>query len=49
MSHNANGYEEDMNPDLIDGRTDPRESWGKRNAQLALRAEAIVHSLDLSA
>jgi hypothetical protein len=47
MSHNATGYDEDMNPDRIDGRHDPRpESWAQNNARLALRAEAIVHELD---
>jgi hypothetical protein len=48
MSHNATGYEEDMNPDLIDGIHDPRDQWSSRNAKLALRAEAIVHRLDPS-
>jgi beta-galactosidase/beta-glucuronidase len=48
MSHNATGYDEDMNPDLIDGIHDPRERWGRNYAQLALRAEAIVKSLDPS-
>jgi hypothetical protein len=46
MSHNATGYSEDMSPDLMDGVADPRESWGRRNAQLALRAEAIVKAMD---
>jgi beta-galactosidase/beta-glucuronidase len=47
MSHNATGYDEDMNPDLIDGRRDPRrDSWSLNNAKLALRAEGIVKSLD---
>lgn len=46
MSHNATGYEEDMNPDLIDGRRDVRDTWSARNAKLALRAEAIVQRLD---
>lgn len=47
MSHNATGYDEDMNPDLIDGIRDPREdSWSRNNAKLALRAEAIVRGLD---
>lgn len=46
MSHNGTGYEEDMNPDLIDGLHDPREGWSKNNARLALRAEAIVKALD---
>ncbi|MBI4660195.1 MAG: hypothetical protein HY735_15250 [Verrucomicrobia bacterium] len=46
MSHNATGYSEDMNPDLIDGLRDPRDTWSSRNAKLALRAEAIVERLD---
>jgi hypothetical protein len=46
MSHNATGYNEDMNPDLIDGIRDPRDTWSKNNSQLALRAEAIVKRLD---
>ena len=47
MSHNATGYDEDMNPDLIDGIKDPRtDSWSSNNAKLALRAEAIVKQLD---
>jgi hypothetical protein len=46
MSHNATGYDEDMNPDLIDGITDPREAWSRNNAKLALHAEAIVKALD---
>ena len=46
MSHNATGYDEDMNPDLIDGIHDARDQWGQRNAAQALRAEAIVKSLD---
>jgi hypothetical protein len=47
MSHNATGYDEDMNPDRIDGLEDPRsEPWSRNTAQLALRAEAIVRALD---
>ena len=46
MSHNATGYSEDMNPDLIDGVKDPRDKWSLNNSKLALRAEAIVKSLD---
>jgi hypothetical protein len=47
MSHNATGYDQDMNPDLIDGVTDPRkDAWSTNNAQKALRAEAIVRALD---
>jgi beta-galactosidase len=43
MSHNATGYDEDMNPDQIDGLKDPRtDSWSQNGAKLALRAEAIV-------
>ena len=48
MSHNATGYEEDMNPDLIDGIHDPRDNWSSKNAKLALRAEAIVQRFDAS-
>jgi beta-galactosidase len=49
MSHNATGYDEDMNPDQIDGIRDPRtDNWSRNNAQLALRAEAIVKGLDPS-
>ena len=48
MSHNATGYDEDMNPDLIDGMQDPRDNWSANNAKLALRAEAIVQRLDPS-
>ncbi len=47
MSHNATGYNEDMNPDMIDGLKDPRDSpWSQNNSKLALRAEAIVKRLD---
>ncbi len=47
MSHNATGYDEDMNPDQIDGLKDPRtDSWSQNNAKLALRAEAIVKKYD---
>ena len=45
-SHNATGYGEDMNPDKIDGLTDERDEWSKRNAAKALRAEGILHALD---
>jgi beta-galactosidase len=48
MSHNATGYSEDMNPDMIDGLQDPRDQWARNNAKLALRAEAIVKRLDPS-
>jgi beta-galactosidase len=47
MSHNATGYGEDMNPDLIDGAKDYHDdNWSRNNAALALRAEAIVKGLD---
>jgi hypothetical protein len=47
MSHNATGYDEDMNPDLIDGLHDPRDdAWSRNSANLARRAEAIVSALD---
>src|SRR5439155_20029210 len=48
MSHNATGYNEDMNPDLIDGIHDPRDTWALKNSRLALRAEAIVQRFDPS-
>lgn len=48
MSHNATGYHEDMNPDMIDGRQEARDAWALRNSQLALRGEAIVNKLDPS-
>jgi hypothetical protein len=46
MSHNATGYNEDVNPLMIDGLSDPRDQWAARNAALALRCEAIVKRLD---
>ena len=46
MSHNATGYSEDMNPDMIDGLQRPHNPWSDRNAARALRAETIVKSLD---
>ncbi len=48
MSHNATGYNEDMNPDLIDGIYNERNEWAMNNVRRALRAEAIVHRLDPS-
>ncbi len=45
-SHNATGYSEDMNPNMIDGIHEPRDDWSFNNARLALRAEAIIRSLD---
>ena len=44
-SHNACGYADDMNPDLIDGLVD-RSAWSRgRNLSEALRAEAIIKRL----
>ena len=46
MSHNATGYVEALNPDMIDGIQDPRQPWAKQRVKTALRAEAIVHGMD---
>jgi hypothetical protein len=47
MSHNETGYNEDTNPQMIDGLSDPRgDGWAGNNARLALRCEAIVKRLD---
>ena len=46
MSHNATGYNEDMNPDMIDGLQEARDTWALKNSAMALRAEAIVRRLD---
>lgn len=48
MSHNATGYNEDMNPDMIDGIQNPRDTWSLRNSKRASRTAAIVASLDPS-
>ncbi|MBN1675079.1 MAG: hypothetical protein JXR37_28820 [Kiritimatiellae bacterium] len=46
-SHNATGYEEDMDPLGIDGIVCKRGSWGdKVSAGPALRAQAIINRLD---
>ncbi|MCJ7543535.1 MAG: hypothetical protein MUP47_03045, partial [Phycisphaerae bacterium] len=37
-----------MNPDMIDGIQDARDTWALRNAAVALRAEEIVKRLDPS-
>jgi len=47
-SHNSTGYSEDMNPDMIDGIQNPRDSGALRNASRALRAEEIIRQLDPS-
>jgi beta-galactosidase/beta-glucuronidase len=46
MSHNSTGYDEDMNPDLIDGIHSVRGKWSDNNVKRALQAEAIVARLD---
>ena len=46
MSHNATGYDEDMNPDLIDGIHSVRNQWSGNNVKGALAAEAIVARRD---
>jgi hypothetical protein len=48
MSHNATGYSEDMNPDMIDGIHNPRDTWSLRNSKRAERAAVIVEALDSS-
>jgi len=47
-SHNATGYNEDMNPDLIDGIYNERSEWAMNNVRRAVRAEAIIQRLDPS-
>jgi beta-galactosidase len=47
-SHNATGYGEDMNPDMIDGIHDKRDRWAINNMKKALRAESIIKQLDPS-
>jgi beta-galactosidase len=46
MSHNATGYTDDMNPDMIDGLSRTDSQWSQNNVRKALRAEAIVSALD---
>ncbi|MCL2744908.1 MAG: hypothetical protein FWE67_13770, partial [Planctomycetaceae bacterium] len=48
MSHNSTGYNEDMNPFLMDGIAAPRSRWAKTNLEKASQAEAIVKKLDPS-
>jgi len=45
-SHNATGYNEDMNPDMMDGLYDKRDRWALNNMKKALRAESIIKRLD---
>ena len=46
MSHNATGYDEDMNPEMIDGIHSAANQWSGNNVKGALAAEAIVARLD---
>lgn len=46
MNHNSTGYSEDMNPMMMDGLNDRRDSWSARNVKIALRCENIVKKLD---
>ena len=48
MSHNATGYDEDMNPDMMDGIHDKRDTWAINNVKSALQAEEIVKRFDQS-
>jgi len=48
MSHNATGYTDDMNPDLIDGINRTDSQWSQNNVKKALRAEALVSEMDPS-
>jgi beta-galactosidase len=48
-SHNALGYAEDMDPEMIDGVREPAsrsQPWAQRNLSRARRAEAVIRSLD---
>jgi len=47
-SHNSTGYGEDMNPDMIDGIQDPHDMGPNSGPTRALRAEAIIKTLDPS-
>jgi hypothetical protein len=47
-SHNATGYVEETNPDLMDGIHAPRDYWAQNNVRLAIRVEAIVKRFDSS-
>ena len=47
-SHNATGYSDDMNPDMIDGVQVKRSPWSMKNVKKALRAESIIKRLDSS-
>ena len=47
-SHNATGYADDMNPDMIDGWDNAGRRGNPANVERALRAEAIIKSIDSS-
>ena len=46
MNHNSCGYNNDMNPDMIDGLVRPDNEWSSRNAKRALKVEALVAKMD---
>ncbi|MFI5379961.1 MAG: hypothetical protein ACHRHE_11735 [Tepidisphaerales bacterium] len=45
-SHNATGYFEVMNPDMIDGVYEPKDDSYRKNIKNALAVEEIVHGQD---
>ncbi len=45
-SHNATGYAQDMNPEMIDGVSRADSQWSQNNVEKALRAETIIRKLD---
>ncbi|MCC7493159.1 MAG: hypothetical protein IT204_12455 [Fimbriimonadaceae bacterium] len=47
-SHNATGYAEDMNPDLIDGVQPRRTAGNDSGAATAVRVERLIGQLDAS-
>jgi hypothetical protein len=47
-SHNATGYNEDTDPDQIDGIHQARDGWSLNNMKKAIRAQAIIEKLDPS-
>ena len=47
-SHNATGYSDDMNPDMLDGTVNLRQAWAQNNANRALHAEELLKRLDPS-
>ncbi len=47
-SHNATGYADDMNPDMMDGIRDKRSQWSVNNVRRAQQVETIIKTLDPS-